>query len=202
MNSRIATKIFGWIRGCWWNDDYLFVIFFIGHSADPPLYPARLHWLFHVVWCWWDCVVVRCWCDAGPRKVSRMNATAECASAVPVSGLELESVTLSEHWQRFPNSGHKTDQVSRSSLITRCEWVSAMWTLHRIVIITMHQPVAAHNARMEPRATTWHTHCNRGWCGGAVTRISYFCTIQGGGHCIALLCCMSFSQEPGVRLEV
>ena len=33
-------------------------------------------------------------CDAGPRKVSRMNATAECASAVPVSGLELESVTL------------------------------------------------------------------------------------------------------------
>ena len=31
-------------------------------------------------------------CDAGPRKVSRMNATAECASAV--SRLELESVTL------------------------------------------------------------------------------------------------------------
>ena len=35
---------------------------------------------------WWSDV------DAGPRKVSRMNATAECASAV--SGLELESVTL------------------------------------------------------------------------------------------------------------
>ena len=33
-------------------------------------------------------------CNAGPRKVSRMNATAECASAVPVSVLELESVTL------------------------------------------------------------------------------------------------------------
>ena len=138
---------------------------------------------------WWSDVDVM-WCWAQESFKNECNSWV-CLCSVWTGAGECHT----EHWQRFPNFGQKTDQVSRSSLITRCEWVSAMWTLHRIVIITMHQPVAAHNARMEPRATTWHTHCNRGWCGGAVTETSYFCTTLGGGHCIVVL----HEFQPGAR---
>ena len=84
------------------------------------------------------------WCWAQESFKNECNSWV-CLCSVWRTG---DITSHSAHWQRFPNSGHKTDQVSRSSLITRCEWVSELWTLHRIMIITMHHPVAAHNARV------------------------------------------------------
>ena len=140
----------------------------------------------------WDCVVVRCWCWAQESFKNECNSWV-CLCSVWTRAGECHT----EHWQRFPTSGHKTDQVSRSSLITRCEWVSAMWTLHRIVIITMHQPVAAHNARM---GASGH-HLAHTLQQGVVQWPRPATSAQFWAEDIALQCCVACRQENDQRSQ-